>query len=198
MLDPSFWFGRRVLITGHTGFKGSWLLLWLQNLGARVWSLALEPESPPNLFRYIAHAHLTGDAWQHQIGDLSDLEGLKALVLRPNQGCLHLAAQPLVRRGYEDPLGTWSTNLMGSLHLLEALRPLHHPCAVVMVTTDKVYENREWTFGYREPDRLGGHDPYSSSKAGADIAIASWRSSFCGPAVHQNPYLRIATARAGV
>ena len=135
MLDPSFWFGRRVLITGHTGFKGSWLLLWLQNLGARVWSLALEPESPPNLFRYIAHAHLTGDAWQHQIGDLSDLEGLKALVLRAQpEVVLHLR-QPLVRRGYEI-LGTWSTNLIDDLHLLECATSASS-CAVVMVTTDK-------------------------------------------------------------
>jgi CDP-glucose 4,6-dehydratase len=102
-----------------------------------------------------------------------------------------------VRRSYEDPLGTWSTNVMGSLHVLEALKPLAHRCAVVMVTTDKVYENREWAYGYREPDRLGGHDPYSASKAGAEIAIASWRTSFCGPAAHQTPHLRIATARAG-
>jgi len=110
---------------------------------------------------------------------------------------LHLAAQPLVRRSYEDPLGTWATNVMGSLHLLEALKPLQHPCAVVMVTTDKVYENCEWAYGYREPDRLGGHDPYSASKAGAEIAIASWRSSFCGEQRNQTPHLRIATARAG-
>ena len=110
---------------------------------------------------------------------------------------LHLAAQPLVRRSYEDPISTWATNVMGSLHLLDALKPLEHPCAVVMVTTDKVYENREWSYGYREPDRLGGHDPYSASKAGAEIAIASWRSSFSGERSHQTPHLRIATARAG-
>jgi CDP-glucose 4,6-dehydratase len=110
---------------------------------------------------------------------------------------LHLAAQPLVRRSYEDPLGTWATNVMGSLQLLEALRPLTHPCAVVMVTTDKVYENREWLHGYRETDPLGGHDPYSASKAGAEIAVASWRASFCGSAPHQTPHLAIATARAG-
>jgi CDP-glucose 4,6-dehydratase len=110
---------------------------------------------------------------------------------------LHLAAQPLVRRSYRDPLGTWATNVQGSLNLLEALKSLHHPCAVVMVTTDKVYENREWDYGYRENDRLGGHDPYSASKAGAEIAIASWRNSFCGDADHQTPHLAIATARAG-
>ena len=109
----------------------------------------------------------------------------------------HLAAQPLVLRSYKDPLETWATNVQGSLNLLQALKPLAHTCAVVMVTTDKVYANREWDFGYRENDNLGGHDPYSASKAAAEIAIASWRSSFCGSAPHQTPYLAIATARAG-
>lgn len=198
MADPSFWCGRRVLLTGHTGFKGSWLLLWLQELGAQVWTLALEPEPGSSLFRDLAQERAPSNGWQHQIGDLADLEGLKALVLEAQPAVvLHLAAQTLVGRSYQDPLGTWSTNVMGSLHVLEALRPLQHTCAVVMVTTDKVYENREWPYGYREPDRLGGHDPYSASKAGAEIAIASWRSSFCGSAAHQTPHLRIATARAG-
>ena len=198
MLDPAFWAGRRVLLTGHTGFKGSWMLFWLQQLGAQVWTYALEPEPEPNLFRQLAEACPAGEGWQHQIGDLADLEALKALVLRAQpEVVLHLAAQPLVRRSYEDPLGTWATNVIGSLHLLEALRRLQHPCAVVMVTTDKVYENREWAYGYREPDRLGGQDPYSASKAGAEIAIASWRSSFCGQGSRQTPHLRIATARAG-
>jgi len=198
MLDKSFWAGRRVLLTGHTGFKGSWLLLWLQELGAKVWAYALEPEPEPNLFRQLALARPPGDSWHHQIGDLSDRASLAELVQRSQpEVVLHLAAQPLVRRSYEDPLGTWATNVMGSLHVLEALKPLAHPCAVVMVTTDKVYQNREWAYGYREPDRLGGHDPYSASKAGAEIAIASWRASFCGNGAHQTPQLRIATARAG-
>jgi len=198
MADPSFWHGRRVLLTGHTGFKGSWLLLWLQQLGAQVWTFALKPEQQPNLFRDLAKALPPGQGWQHQIGDMADLAALKDLVQRAQPAVvLHLAAQPLVRRSYDDPLGTWATNVIGSLHLLEALRPLESPCAVVMITTDKVYENREWSYGYREPDRLGGHDPYSASKAGAEIAIASWRASFCGTAAHQTPHLRIATARAG-
>ena len=198
MLNSTFWTGRRVLLTGHTGFKGSWLLLWLQQLGAQVWTYALEPESEPNLFRQLAQACPPGEVWLHQIGDLANRAALAELVQRAQpQVVLHLAAQPLVRRSYKDPLGTWATNVMGSLHLLEALKPLQHPCAVVMVTTDKVYENREWAYGYRESDRLGGHDPYSASKAGAEIAIASWRSSFCGERSHQTPYLRIATARAG-
>ena len=195
---PAFWYGRRVLLTGHTGFKGSWLLLWLQELGAQVWTYALEPEPSPNLFRQLADARPPGKSWHNQIGDLADFEALKALVLKAQPDVVfHLAAQPLVRRSYQDPLGTWATNVMGSLNLLEALKPLQHSCAVVMVTTDKVYENREWVYGYRELDRLGGHDPYSASKAGAEIAIASWRSSFCGKSSHQTPYLRIATARAG-
>jgi len=198
MLDSAFWSGRRVLLTGHTGFKGSWLLLWLQQLGAQVWTYALEPEPEPNLFRQLAAARPAGEVWQHQTGDLADREALVALVQTAQpQVVLHLAAQPLVRRSYEDPLGTWATNVMGSLHLLEALKPLPHPCGVVMVTTDKVYENREWAYGYRELDPLGGHDPYSASKAGAEIAISSWRSSFCGQGSHQTPHLRIATARAG-
>ena len=198
MPDRSFWAGRRVLLTGHTGFKGSWLLLWLQQLGAQVWTYALEPEPGPNLFSQLAEFSPPGEGWLHQIGDLADLEALRRLVLSSQpEVVLHLAAQPLVRRSYEDPLGTWTTNVMGSLHLLEALKPLSHLCAVVMVTTDKVYQNREWAHGYRESDRLGGHDPYSASKAGAEIAIDSWRSSFCGPGLHQTPFLRIASARAG-
>jgi CDP-glucose 4,6-dehydratase len=199
MLDPSFWRGRRVLLTGHTGFKGAWLLLWLQELGAQVWCYALEAEPAPNLFRQLAAERPTqAHAWHHQEGNLADLAELRALVeLCQPEVVLHLAAQPLVRRSYADPLGTWATNVQGSLHLLEALKPLQHPCAVVMVTTDKVYQNREWPYGYREPDRLGGHDPYSASKAAAELAIASWRDSFCGTASHQTPHLRIATARAG-
>ncbi len=198
ILEKNFWQGRRVLLTGHTGFKGAWLLLWLQELGAQVWTYALEPEPAPNLFRVLSQARPPGEDWHHKEGDLADLAGLKALVAccQP-QVVFHLAAQPLVRRSYHDPLGTWATNVQGSLHLLEAMKPLQHSCSVVMVTTDKVYENREWSYGYRESDRLGGHDPYSASKAAAEIAIASWRASFCGSAAHQTPHLRIATARAG-
>ncbi len=200
MLDPAFWRGRRVLLTGHTGFKGSWLLIWLQELGARVWGYALAPEADPNLFRALADQRPAGEAhgWQHHEGDLADLVALKRLVAHCQpEVVFHLAAQPLVRRAYRDPLGTWATNVQGCLHVLEALKPLEQACAVVMVTTDKVYENREWPYGYREVDRLGGHDPYSASKAAAEVAIASWRASFCGHAPHQTPHLAIATARAG-
>lgn len=200
LVDPSFWNGRRVFLTGHTGFKGSWLLLWLQQLGAEVWGYALEPEPEPELclFRQLKLDRPSGKNWHHRSADLADLISLKEWVQQAQpEVVLHLAAQPLVRRSYTDPLGTWSTNVQGSLHLLDALKPLQYPCAVVMVTTDKVYQNREWAYGYRESDRLGGHDPYSASKAAAEIAIASWRDSFCGSASHQTPHLRIATARAG-
>ena len=195
MLDSTFWEGRRVVVTGHTGFKGSWLSLWLCSLGADVYGVSLAPETKPALFDQLGlHTKIAS----HCLMDINDAKGLAAYVesCQP-QVVIHLAAQPLVRRSYRDPLGTWATNVQGSLNLLEALKPLGHPCAVVMVTTDKVYENREWDYGYRENDRLGGHDPYSASKAGAELAIASWRSSFCGSAVHQTAHLAIATARAG-
>lgn len=197
-IEPAFWAGRRVLLTGHTGFKGAWLALWLLQLGARVEGLALPPEGSANLYGTLDLERRFPASFRSRLLDLCQAEAVAAAVweTRP-QVVIHLAAQALVRRGYADPLGTWATNVQGSLHLLEALRPLPHPCAVVMVTTDKVYENREWLHGYREPDRLGGHDPYSASKAAAELAIASWRSSFCGPGAHQTPQLAIATARAG-
>jgi CDP-glucose 4,6-dehydratase len=196
--DSAFWKRRRILLTGHTGFKGSWLLLWLQQLGAEVWGYSLPPEPERNLFRQLSRDHPPGRSWHHREADLADRASLQDWVQEAQpEVVIHLAAQPLVRLSYVDPLGTWATNVQGSLNLLEALKPLQHPCAVVMVTTDKVYQNREWTYGYREPDRLGGHDPYSASKAAAEIAIASWRASFCGTAAHQTPHLRIATARAG-
>jgi len=193
--NPSFWAGKRVLLTGHTGFKGSWLSLWLLRLGAEVWGYALAPELQNSFFVDLG---LSQGQLQHHLGDVRDLSALQEVVRQSQpEIVLHLAAQPLVRRSYGDPLGTWATNVQGSLHLLEALRPLQHRCAVVMVTTDKVYANREWDYGYREDDLLGGHDPYSASKAAAELAIASWRASFCGPGPHQTTHLAIATARAG-
>jgi CDP-glucose 4,6-dehydratase len=192
--DPGFWQGRRVLLTGHTGFKGSWLALWLLELGAQVTGVALPPESRPNLFEQLAlERHL-----DHRLADIRDPAPLADLVrqTRP-EVVLHLAAQPLVRRSYAEPMATWATNVMGTIHLLEALRLLEQPCSAVLVTTDKVYRNNEWLYGYRENDPLGGHDPYSSSKAAAEIAIASWRASFCGSQAHQSPHLRLASARAG-
>ena len=199
-IDLAFWRGRRVLLTGHTGFKGSWLALWLVELGAEVTSLALEPDPVPApavpLFTALGLAERLGAG--HRIGDIRHAAAVQMAVdAAQPEVVIHLAAQPLVRQSYADPVGTWSTNVQGSLQLLEALRTLQQRCAVVLVTTDKVYANREWEWGYREDDQLGGHDPYSASKAAMELMVASWRASFCGTASHQTPHLALATARAG-
>lgn len=184
-----FWRGRRVLVTGHTGFKGSWLCAWLSGMGAELHGYALPPETQPALFDQLGLA----DRMDHATGDVRDAGMLAARVrdVAP-EVVFHLAAQPLVRASYHDPLATWATNVMGSAHLLEALRRLKTPCAAVMVTTDKVYENQDWVHPYREEDPLGGHDPYSASKAGMEIAVASWRRAF-----FKDHPVRIASARAG-
>lgn len=178
------------MITGHTGFKGSWLTEWLIGMGAEVTGLALPPPTQPALFDQLGLAARC----DHRIGDIRDPGVVNRLVreVRPDV-VFHLAAQPLVRRSYEQPLETYETNVLGTAHVLEALRVADWPCAAVIVTTDKVYENREWVHGYREDDRLGGYDPYSSSKAAVEIVVASWRRSFFGG---KHP-VRIATARAG-
>jgi CDP-glucose 4,6-dehydratase len=192
--SPCFWQGRRVLVTGHTGFKGSWLTLWLLQLGARVIGLALEPNTQPSLFDQLSLA----ERLDNHFVDLRDADAVKEIVkMAQPEVVLHLGAQPLVRLSYAEPAKTWATNVMGTIHLLESLRSLEATCTAVLITTDKVYQNQEWPYGYRENDPLGGHDPYSSSKAAAELAIASWRSSFCGPLPHQSPRLLIASARAG-
>lgn len=193
-MNREFWVGKRVLITGHTGFKGSWLSLWLHELGANVAGIGLEPDTSPSVF---AQLNLTNCMDSHLI-DIREIDKITKVIngFRP-QIVFHLAAQPLVLRSYQAPLETWSINVMGSLNILEALRSLSEPCAVVMITTDKVYENRDWDYGYRESDRLGGNDPYSASKAAAELAINSWKYSFCGTKLLQSNNLGIATARAG-
>lgn len=184
-----FWAGRRVLVTGHTGFKGSWLCELLLARGAAVSGLALEPETRPALFAQLGLAR----RMDHVIGDIRDpaLVAARMREVRP-EVVLHLAAQPLVRRSYREPLETWATNVMGTAHVLEAIRALDLPCSVVVVTTDKVYENREWEHPYRETDPLGGHDPYSASKAGTELVASSWRLAFLA-----QQGVRLATARAG-
>jgi CDP-glucose 4,6-dehydratase len=182
--------GRRVLITGHTGFKGCWLSEWLLLLGAEVVGLALEPDTTPSLFDQLGLRNRI----QHHVADIRSAETVQRAVTSSRPDFLfHLAAQPLVRRSYREPVYTWETNVLGTVHVLEALRALDAPCMAVMVTTDKCYENREWIYGYREIDPLGGHDPYSSSKAAAEVAVASWRRSFFGKANSS----RIASVRAG-
>lgn len=181
--------GQRVLVTGHTGFKGSWLIEWLLALGAEVTGFALPPETKPTLFDQLDLSHRI----RHVLGDIRDAEAVSRVVAETQPDfVLHLAAQALVRRSYREPLATWQVNVDGTLHVLEALRSLEKPCAAVIVTTDKCYENREWVHGYREEDALGGADPYSSSKAAAEIATHAWRRSY-----FRNHPVRLASARAG-
>ena len=186
--DPAFWRGKRVLLTGHTGFKGAWLALWLRRLGADVTGLALEA-SDPSLYRSAAIDGIVTS----RIVDLRNAAGVAAVVrdARP-QIVLHLAAQALVRASYRDPLATFATNTMGTAHLLDALRGVADVHVAVVVTTDKVYLNREQMDPYRESDPLGGHDPYSASKAAAEIVVASYRSAFL-----EAQGVAVATARAG-
>lgn len=183
--------GKRVLLTGHTGFKGAWLSEWLLSLGAEVSGLSLAPATEPALFDQLGLA----GRLKHAIGDIRDLESVRKAVRETQPDFVfHLAAQPLVRLSYEIPVATYATNVMGTIHVMEALRGLSRPCTAVMITTDKCYENREWLHGYREEDPMGGYDPYSSSKGAAEIAINAYRRSyFSAP---DSP-VRLASARAG-
>jgi CDP-glucose 4,6-dehydratase len=181
--------GRRVLVTGHTGFKGAWLCQWLLGLGAEITGVSLPPNTSPSLFTQLGLAKRL----RHNIGDIQD----PAVLVRAVKGCkpdfvFHLAAQALVRESYRRPRETFSVNAMGTANLLDALKNLKHPCVAIFVTTDKCYENREWYHGYREEDILGGRDPYSASKAAAELIIASYRDSF-----FQNHSVKVASCRAG-
>lgn len=181
--------GLPVLVTGHTGFKGAWLSEWLLGLGAKVHGVALPPESPESLFSALR----LEERLSHTICDIRDVAPLIEAVRGADPAIVfHLAAQSLVLRSYRDPLMTWETNVTGTLNLLEAAKALARPVSVVVVTTDKVYKNREWEYAYREDDELGGHDPYSASKAACEIAVASWRKCF-----GSTDGVSVATARAG-
>ena len=170
-----FWRDRRVLVTGHTGFKGAWLSLWLHRLGARVTGFALPPATSPNLFTLAAIDRQIDS----QLGDVRDPSAVDAvLALSRAEVVFHLAAQALVRRSYADPVGTYAANVMGTAHVLDAARRASGLRAVVVVTSDKCYENREWWWPYREDEAMGGHDPYSSSKGCAELVTAAWRRSF--------------------
>jgi CDP-glucose 4,6-dehydratase len=184
-----FWNGKQILITGHTGFKGSWLAFWLKMLGAEVCGYALAPETQPNLFENL---QLESEI-ESVIGDVRDLENFeKTLKNFQPEIIFHLAAQSLVRKSYRAPVETYATNVIGTINVLEAVRRVDSVKAVVVVTTDKVYENKEWHWAYRETERLGGFDPYSNSKACAELAVSAYRNSFFA----ESDCL-IATARAG-
>jgi len=190
-----FYKNKRIIITGNTGFKGSWLTKLLLQSQAQVIGLALEPPSQPNLFTIL---NLESQIYRFN-HDIRDSEAVTRIFQQTQPEIVfHLAAQPLVRDSYEQPLFTWQTNLLGTVNVLEAIRKTPAVKAAVMITTDKVYENKEWIWGYRENDELGGYDPYSGSKAAAELAVKSYRRSFFNP----NDYLTkhqtlIATARAG-
>jgi CDP-glucose 4,6-dehydratase len=193
-MNPSFWKGRRVFLTGHTGFKGGWLSLWLQQMGAYLTGFALEPVSLPNLFEVAS----IEAGMKSIIGDVRDFEGLKkAMHESQPEVVIHMAAQPLVVYSYENPVETYSTNVMGIVHLLESVRTCKSVKAVVNVTTDKCYENKEWLWPYRENERLGGHDPYSNSKACSELVSACYRSSYFDAKKYLEHGVAIATARAG-
>ncbi len=191
---PDGWRGRRVLVTGHTGFKGGWLSLWLHALGAEVTGFALPPATTPSLF---AQARLD-ELVRHVEGDVRDLAAVSAVVARARpETIFHLAAQPLVRLSYARPVETYATNVMGTVHVLEAARQTGGVAACVCVTSDKCYENREWIWPYRETDPMGGHDPYSSSKGCAELVAAAYRSSFFPADAVPGGGLGVATVRAG-
>lgn len=201
-----FYKDKKVLVTGHTGFKGSWLTEWLLMMGARVTGLALAPATEPALFDQLG---LAGRC-DHRIGDIRDRALVRQVIheVKPDL-IFHLAAQPIVRLSYAQPVETYETNVMGTAHVLDALRDADWPCAAVMITTDKVYENKEWLHAYRESDPLGGYDPYSSSKACAELVIQSYRQSFFNPEKIRTqdvspltshispPLVAVASARAG-
>ncbi|MGA9587871.1 MAG: CDP-glucose 4,6-dehydratase [Terracidiphilus sp.] len=188
------WTGLRVFLTGHTGFKGSWLALWLARKGAQVRGYALDPPTEPNLFTLASVDRVIED----ERGDIRDHASLAASLTAFNPDVVfHMAAQPLVRRSYADPLGTYASNVMGTAHLLEAVRKCSGVRAVLSVTTDKCYLNQEWVWPYRETDPLGGYDPYASSKACAEIVSAAYRSSFFPPDKINEHHVALATARAG-
>jgi CDP-glucose 4,6-dehydratase len=195
VISPAFWRGKRVFLTGHTGFKGAWLALWLQKLGAEVFGYSLQPQTEPNLYDV---AHIAAGMADTIYADIRDLDAMKAALRRARPDIvIHMAAQAIVLRSYEDPIETFSTNVMGTVTLLEAIRTVDSVRAVVAVTSDKCYENREWLWGYRETDPMGGHDPYSASKGAAELIVASMRRSFFNPASYQVHHVGVASVRAG-
>jgi CDP-glucose 4,6-dehydratase len=193
-MNRAFWERKKVLVTGHTGFKGSWLSLWLQSLGANVLGYALPPPTQPSLFE-VAHV---ADGMTSITGDVRDLEHLQTVIAehRP-EIIIHMAAQPLVRYSYEDPIETYSTNVMGTVNMLEAVRHSESVRVVVSITSDKCYKNKEWFWGYRENEPMGGRDPYSSSKGCAELVISAYRNSYFSAKDYQHHRVAVASTRAG-
>jgi CDP-glucose 4,6-dehydratase len=193
-MNPSFWAGKRVFLTGHTGFKGSWISLWLETLGAELTGFALSPPTMPSLFDEAR----VGEGMKSVIGDIRDFNVLQeAMQVAKPEIVIHMAAQPLVRYSYRNPVETYATNVMGTVHLLEAVRNTPGVKAVVNITTDKCYENREWVWGYRENEPMGGYDPYSNSKGCAELVSAAYRSSFFNAHDFDKHGVAVATVRAG-
>ena len=193
-MNQGFWSGKRVFITGHSGFKGSWLSLWLQNLGAVVIGYALNPATEPNLFSVAD----VGRRMRSIVGDIRDLGSLSSALKEANpEIVIHMAAQSLVHYSYREPVETYATNVMGTVHLLEAVRKVDSVRAVVVVTSDKCYDNKEWLWGYREFDSMGGYDPYSSSKGCSELVSLAYRNSFFNPAKYQEHGVAVASGRAG-
>ena len=193
-IDQVFWKNKKVLITGHTGFKGAWLSLWLQNLGAKVIGISLDSPTTPSLYEQANVAKGMISLRQ----DIRNGEAIKQLFQQHKPEIVfHLAAQPLVRYSYQNPVETYETNVMGTLHVLEGIRSVDSVRSAVMITTDKCYQNKEWVWGYRETDTLGGHDPYSSSKGAAELLISSYRNSYFPQDKYSEHKTAIASARAG-
>jgi len=194
VMDSTFWKGKKVFITGHTGFKGSWLSIWLHSMGAEVTGYALNPPTDPSLYELCRIDQLVNSV----IADVRDGERLgKAMQMASPEVIIHMAAQPLVRESYKNPVDTYATNVMGTVNLLEAVRKYDSVKAVVNVTTDKCYDNKEWVWGYRENEPLGGYDPYSSSKACSELVTSAYRTSFFNPKDYAIHKVSLASARAG-
>jgi CDP-glucose 4,6-dehydratase len=194
-VDATFWNGKHVFLTGHTGFKGGWLSMWLASMGAKVTGYALAPNTSPSFYEV---AKVENDLEQSHIADIRDLEKLqKAMTDAKPEVVIHMAAQPLVRYSYANPVETYATNVMGTVHVLESIRSLDCVRAAVIVTTDKCYENKEWAWGYRENEPMGGHDPYSNSKGCAELVTSAYRKSYFSSEKYDLHRVAVASARAG-